>query len=155
MAHPFPRPCACKQIMTPRSLLLSPTHSAAIAACARTSFPRECCGLLEGIAHDDGWRLTAVHESRNIAEQPEQHFLIDPQMHIDLLRRLRGTERTVIGCFHSHPRGRAEPSSTDLLSAAEQDFLWLIAAGEGEAFDLRAYLFSAANFQSVPIIQDR
>ena len=141
--------------MTCRTLLLSPAHSEDIAACARTSFPRECCGLLEGIAHDDGWRLTAVHQSRNIAEQPEQHFFIDPQMHIDLLRRLRGTERTVIGCFHSHPRGRAEPSSTDLLSAAEQDFLWLIAAGEGEAFDLRAYVFIAGTFEPVPIIPPR
>jgi proteasome lid subunit RPN8/RPN11 len=135
------------------ALYVGKSHSADIIAAARTSFPRECCGLLEGIAHDDGWRLTAVHESRNIAEQPEQHFLIEPQMHIDLLRRLRGTERTVIGCFHSHPRGRAEPSSTDLLSAVEQDFLWLIAAGEGEGFEVRAYVFTAAGFEAVPMIE--
>ena len=139
--------------MTRGTLFLSPAHSTAVIAAARAKFPRECCGLLEGTAHDDGWRLTAVHESPNIADHPERHFLIDPQMHIELLRRLRGTERTVIGCFHSHPRGCAEPSSTDLQSAVEQDFLWLIAAGEGEAFDLRAYVFSTANFQPVPIVE--
>jgi proteasome lid subunit RPN8/RPN11 len=139
--------------MTRRMLLLSPTHSAAIIAAARASFPCECCGLLEGMVRDDGWRVVAVHECQNVADRPEQHFLIDPQFQIDLLRRLRGTERAVIGCFHSHPRGRAEPSNTDLLSAVEQDFLWLIAAGEGEAFELRAHVFGAGTFEAVPMIE--
>ena len=138
--------------MTRQALLLSPAHSAAIIAAARNSFPRECCGLLEGTAHDDRWHVHAVHECRNIADHPEHHFLIDPQFHIDLLRRLRGTERAVIGCYHSHPRGRAEPSNTDLLSATEQEFLWLIAAGEGEAFELRAHVFTTNAFETVPII---
>ena len=137
----------------PRTLLLSPTHSAAIIAAARANFPRECCGLLEGTTHEDGWRVHAIHECRNIADHPEQHFLIDPQSHIDLLRRLRGTDRSVIGCFHSHPRGRPEPSNTDLLSAIEQNFLWLIAAGEGESFHLRAHLFTTKKFEPIPIIE--
>ena len=137
----------------PRVLHLSSTNSSAIIAAARTNFPHECCGLLEGTVHDDGWRVTAVHESRNLADRPEQHFLIDPQLHINLLRHLRGAERSVIGCFHSHPHGRAEPSHTDLLSAVDHDFLWLIAAGEGESFDLRAWVFTTNKFEPVPITE--
>ena len=138
-----------------RTLQLTPTHSAAIITAARANFPRECCGLLEGTMHTDGWRVTAVHESRNMADRPEQYFLIDPQLHINLLRHLRGTERSVIGCFHSHPRGRPEPSNTDLLSATDQNFLWLIAAGEGESFDLRAYVFTVSKFEPVPTTESQ
>ena len=137
-----------------RTLHLSLTHRTSIIATARARFPHECCGLLEGTAGDDGWHVTAVHETRNLADHPEKHFLIDPQFHIDLLRRLRGAGRSVIGCFHSHPRGRPEPSNTDLLSATDQDFLWLIAAGEGESFTLRAYIFTINKFEPIPITYD-
>ena len=137
--------------MTLRVLHLEPVLAGQVLAAAQTSFPAECCGLLEGSATDDGWMVNAVHRTANVAQQPERHFLIDPQAHIALLRRLRGTGRAVIGCFHSHPRGRPEPSLTDRATALEKDFLWLIAGGEPEHFVLRAHLFSGDEFRSVEL----
>jgi proteasome lid subunit RPN8/RPN11 len=59
---------------------------------------------------------------------------------------LRGKDTRIIGCFHSHPDGVAEPSATDRADAYEADFLYLIAAGAPmQAFTLRAYLFDAAD----------
>ena len=34
----------------------------------------------------------------------------------------------MIGCYHSHPDGAAEPSATRPRGAGEENFLWLIAA---------------------------
>lgn len=86
---------------------------------ARDAFPRECCGLIEGT----GLRALALHPSTNIAPEPDR-FAIDPALHIALRRQLRGTGRAVIGCYHSHPNGRPEPSAHD----GDADFVWLIAA---------------------------
>jgi len=44
-----------------------------------------------------------------------------------LLRALRGTAREIVGCYHSHPNGRAEPSRTDVAGGSESGFIWLIA----------------------------
>ncbi len=135
------------------SVHLTPSDAAKVISAAGASFPGECCGLLEGAVDPEGWRVLAVHETRNIAEQPEHHFLMDPQQQFELLHRLRGTGRELIGCFHSHPGGRPEPSSTDLASAADEDFLWLIAGGTPGNFTLKCYDFIRGAFEPLELIQ--
>jgi len=132
-------------------LHLPANQAARLLGAASTSFPNECCGLIEGSRADDGWRVAQLHEMPNIADDPARNFLIDPQPQITLLRRLRGTGRTVIGCFHSHPRSRAEPSTTDLERAVDNDFVWLIAGGGPDDFTFNAYLFSSATFTKLTI----
>lgn len=116
-----------------RKIFLSADHLAAISDSARRAFPSECCGLIEGIGSDDGWRVTALHETRNLAADPSHNFLVDPEVQFRLLRSLRGTDRNIIGCFHSHPNGSIEPSARDLAAAEEDGFLWLIAAVRADA----------------------
>lgn len=101
----------------------------------------------------NGWTVKAAHEAMNIADEPQRRFLIDPQFQIGLLRRLRSTERSVIGCFHSHPGGSAEPSVTDIAAAIEPDFVWLIAGGEPTRIVLRAYVFTGGRFAAVELQQ--
>jgi proteasome lid subunit RPN8/RPN11 len=123
-----------------------------ILSAAKESCPSECCGLLEGIETEDGWGVLAVHPARNLADNPARHFLIDPQTHFEVLRSLRGTERRIIGCFHSHPNGLAAPSAKDREEAIESGFIWIVAAGDGqEDFTLKAYLFTGAEFAPVPL----
>ena len=132
-------------------LHLPANQAARLLGAASACFPNECCGLIEGWRAEDGWHVAELHEMPNIADDPSRHFLIDPQPQIELLRRLRSTGRTVIGCFHSHPRGRAEPSATDLERAVDDDFIWLIAAGGPDDFTFNAYLFSSATFTNLTI----
>ena len=77
-------------------------------------------------------------------------------MQFDLLRRLRGTQTRIIGCFHSHPDGAPEPSATDRASAFESDFLWLIAGGSPDGgFTLKAYVFAEdGDFSAVDLRDD-
>jgi desampylase len=132
-------------------LRLSANEAARLLGAAQTSFPNECCGLIEGRRADDDWYVVQLHEMPNIADDPQRHFLIDPQPQIQLLRRLRGTDGAVIGCFHSHPNGRAEPSATDLKRAFEDQFVWLIAGGGPDDFAFAAYLFSFGTFTKLTI----
>ena len=125
-------------------LILSDELAAQVLLAAAHAYPNETCGLLEGRDTDDGWAVSAVHEAANVAEDRARHFLIDPQMQFDLMRALRGRDRRIIGCFHSHPNGVAEPSATDRAEAYETDFLYLVAAGAPHSgFTLRSFVFGA------------
>jgi proteasome lid subunit RPN8/RPN11 len=113
---------------------------------ARAAFPRECCGLLEGLrfegAHGEEFRVTALHPARNLAPESDR-FEVAPEDHIQALKAARASGHGLIGCYHSHPNGRAEPSLADKAGAGEENFLWLIAAGERlEAFVYRRGEFS-------------
>lgn len=114
------------------TLILPGELQAQLCAEARDAFPRECCGLIEGIltlSLSTG-EAVALHPTRNLATARDR-FEIDPAAHIALLRRLRGTQGALIGCYHSHPNGRPEPSPHDCESANDVGFLWLIAALDG------------------------
>jgi proteasome lid subunit RPN8/RPN11 len=98
---------------------------------ARVALPGECCGLIEGRRDDHGGVVAvAVHPARNIGGGDDR-FEIDPADHIRILRTARARGAHIVGCYHSHPNGRAEPSARDLAGAAEVGFVWLIAAVEG------------------------
>jgi proteasome lid subunit RPN8/RPN11 len=141
--------------MTERILHLADELAARVLMAASRAYPNECCGLIEGADVTDGWRALAIHESKNIADDPRRRFLIDPQAQFDLMRRLRGAETRIIGCFHSHPDGEAKPSAADGAEAYESGFLYLIAGGRADVFTLKAYLFTgAAGFSPVTISCD-
>jgi proteasome lid subunit RPN8/RPN11 len=135
-----------------RTLVIGEELLEAIRAAARRAYPSECCGLIEGAASEDGWRASAVHSAANLAEEPSRHFLIDPDVQFRLMRSLRGTGRDIIGCFHSHPGGDAEPSQRDREGAGESGFLWLIVgAREGEEPEVAAFVFDARANRFEPV----
>lgn len=107
------------------ALVLPGALRARIEQEARAAFPRECCGLIEGLRAER--RVVALHPTRNLAQDGDR-FEIDPAEHIRLLRALRGTGRDIIGCYHSHPNGRADLSPRDRESMTDGDFIWLVAA---------------------------
>ena len=141
--------------MAHRILHLADELAARVLMAASRAYPNECCGLIEGADVTDGWRALAIHQARNIADDPRRRFLIDPQAQFDLMRRLRGAETRIIGCFHSHPDGEAKPSAADRAEAYEGGFLYLIVGGSPDVFTLKAYLFTdAAGFSPVTISCD-
>jgi proteasome lid subunit RPN8/RPN11 len=132
-------------------MVLPRDQRAQLEAEARAAFPRECCGLVEGVRVGGVIVVTRVHPTRNSAEAPNA-FEIDPAEHIRLLRTLRPAGREIVGCYHSHPNGEPEPSMRDRQSAGESGYVWLITAlmGEGAAAT-KAFLFDGNGFLPVPI----
>jgi proteasome lid subunit RPN8/RPN11 len=85
----------------------------------------EVCGLLLGA----GLRVDQVRACRNVAENPARSFEIDPAALIAAYREARGDGPAVIGHYHSHPTGRAEPSVRDAENAMGDGAIWIIAGG--------------------------
>jgi desampylase len=87
---------------------------------ARRAHPRECCGLLLGKAH----RVALAQPAANVHPAPTSHFEIDPKAH----RAARAGGLELLGYYHSHPNGRAEPSATDRAMASGDGRIWAIVA---------------------------
>ncbi|MBU6444102.1 MAG: M67 family metallopeptidase [Alphaproteobacteria bacterium] len=129
------------------ALILPEALRAQLAAEARAAFPAECCGLIEGQIEGEEAAAAALHPTKNLAAGPDR-FEIDPAEHVRLLRALRGSGRDIIGCYHSHPNGQAEPSPRDRESAAEAGFVWLIVALTGERILVpTAFVFAGGGFR--------
>lgn len=98
----------------------------AIIAHARAEAPQECCGLLVGRART----VRHLVPMRNATDGDRRaRFLIDPAAHVELQRVLRAVlpPLEVVGVYHSHPRGRARPSETDVAEAFYADWLYVVA----------------------------
>ena len=126
-------------------IILMEEQSAAVRAAALRSYPQECCGLLIG----EGDVVRRVVAAPNIARDPVRHFEIDPQILFDHARSARETNMRIIGHYHSHPNGRGEPSGADLLMAHDPDAVWLIAAVNGDAVSLRAFVPGNGRFREI------
>jgi len=108
---------------------------------AGSAYPNECCGLLEGAQEAEGFRITALHPARNLADAADK-FDIDPRDQFAAYKAARAAGHAIIGCYHSHPNGRAEPSAVDQAGAGEENFLWLIASNES----VRAFVYLDGRF---------
>jgi proteasome lid subunit RPN8/RPN11 len=108
---------------------------------AQDAHPRECCGLVEGVSDAENFHILALHPARNLAEAADR-FEVDPRDHFAAYKAARANGRAIVGCYHSHPDGHAEPSAADLAGAGEENFLWLIASGES----LGAFVYSRGKF---------
>jgi len=110
---------------------------------AKASPDREICGLLFGA--DDC--IARAEPADNVAESPQDTFEIDPRALFAALRAERAGGPRLIGHYHSHPNGRAEPSARD-LAAAEPGKYWLIIAGA----TARLWLADPGGFTEVKLI---
>jgi proteasome lid subunit RPN8/RPN11 len=103
--------------------------------------------LIEGARRGEEALAIALHSARNIAARADR-FEIAPQDHFAALKTARVNGRDLIGCYHSHPGGKAAPSATDLAGAGEEGFLWLIASlsARDAPVTVAAFVYSAAGF---------
>ena len=136
-------------------LVLGAAHLKIIADAAEAAWPEEACGLLVGRTGPGAvWRADRVEPAANIADDRRRRFEVDPGVRIGLERELRGTDRAVIGVYHSHPDGPARPSATDRDLVYEPHLVWLITAvRDGQAVHTAAWMPTGDGFRHLPIVE--
>ena len=108
---------------------------ATLLAEAANAGAMECCGLLLGARPQDGKVLiTGALAAANVADDPTQRFEIDPLILIRAHKAAREGGADVLGYYHSHPNGRAEPSPCDSEQASGDGRIWAIIANEAISF---------------------
>lgn len=117
-----------------------PELCARLTDLAHAALPAEACGLLLGHAGC----VEALLAVRNVAASPVDAFELDPGDVVAAEQQARAHGLEIVGVWHSHPRGEAEPSEADrrgVWSGWEQ----LIVAPRAERV-LRAWRASGPGF---------
>jgi [CysO sulfur-carrier protein]-S-L-cysteine hydrolase len=104
------------EIQIPRKLTNQLLHL------AQLSPDLEICGL---VGSKDSLASTC-YPIENIAEQPQQRFLLDAKQQIAAMSDMRNQGEEFFAIYHSHPKSPAEPSVYDLESVAYPNALYLI-----------------------------
>lgn len=123
---------------------------------AEAAFPAEACGLVIGRGKGQLIRVTRVVPADNLRADTGNCFELDPAVRIAVEKQLRdsGTKDRIIGHYHSHTDGTADPSGTDRAMAYEPDLAWvIIGVLEGQAIQTLAHRMDEkkGNFRPVPI----
>ncbi|NWH07986.1 MAG: M67 family metallopeptidase [Alphaproteobacteria bacterium] len=118
--------------MTLETVRIPPLHLTLMRIAAQTAAPEEACGLILGHTEEAIAVVCAIAPSLNRAEGDRaRSFAIDPDLQFRLQRDLRGGRESVIGVYHSHPNGKAEPSPRDAAMAFEAGFIWVVVGVDG------------------------
>lgn len=98
--------------------------------------PLECCGLLVGSAR----RLEYAVPMPNVL-QSATRYRIDDGEHVGLRRALRRftPALSIVGVYHSHPKGDAQPSATDIAQAMYPEWCYVIVGLESSRPTVRAF----------------
>ncbi len=123
-----------------------------IETACEEAYPNEACGLLVGRWKGEVARVSEVHASGNVAENPRRAFEVDPQLLLALHKCLRQSKDTLLGIYHSHPDSAALPSAHDLDRAWQPEMIWLITTvRDGRASETKAHRLADSAFVPFPL----
>ena len=148
-------------------LLLSGSVREELRSHARKGAPDEVCGILGGrkreVDHGNGngnengngdrTRFeTAHHVDRviptgNVAEDPRTRYEVDPAAAYRAFETIEDDGRTVVGFYHSHPRGPPGPSATDAAQAAWPGHSYVIVDLSGKTPTVDAWRWNGTEFR--------
>jgi proteasome lid subunit RPN8/RPN11 len=132
-----------KEIHIPRKLAQQLLHLAQISPDA------EICGLVGG---KNGVPQTC-YPVVNIAESPEQRFLLDPKQQIAAMAAMRDQGEQLFAIYHSHPAAPAFPSWLDLEQAAYPEAIYLIISLNTKGIlEMRGFKIAAQNATEVALV---
>ena len=125
---------------------LRPEMAGAMIAHATEASPREACGL---IVYDGARRPIRLYRTTNVHPDPDR-FELDPVEHFGVLREADEHGWRIGAVYHSHPRGPARPSATDLAAGIDPDWIsFVIGRDRAAKWVIRAYRM--ADGQAIPL----
>ncbi len=83
--------------------------------------PDECCGLLLG----KSGKIKRTIPMKNSEPSPDTYFM-DPVQQVEVFTEMEKMGESLIGIYHSHPKGPAAPSGADLELAFHPEAVYII-----------------------------
>ena len=131
-------------------MYLAASVRASLIAHAREEAPDEACGLLGGRSGTQPVVQTSIRTA-NIAAEPTYRFEIDPEALLAGRDRLESAGQELIGFYHSHPKGPAEPSETDQEAARWDQTYTVIVSLDGPDPTIGAWFDTGESYRPEPI----
>lgn len=131
---------------------LSAAHRRELLAWSAEALPAEACGVLVGEPQGARLRVERVTLGRNIAGGDQAStFELHPE---DIVAASLAAERAgleVVGIWHSHPDGAAEPSGADLRGAWDGWISLIVGPGAAQGAELRAWRTAGAGAEELAL----
>ena len=105
--------------------------------------PNEACAILYG----NNNIVKEIWLTNNIDSSPTE-FTLSPEQTLEMYRKCDELNLEVIGIFHSHPKGEAQPSNTDKKFMENNPYVWIIYSGIDK--DFRAFILESDSVE-IPI----
>ena len=121
---------------------------------ASAGAPLEVCGVLGGSFDPVESRVESHHPLENVARDPRRRYEIDPEAALECFESLEDRGQELVGFYHSHPTGPAEPSETDRAMAAWPDRSYVIVSLQDGDARIGAWRWdeSCASFERESIV---
>jgi [CysO sulfur-carrier protein]-S-L-cysteine hydrolase len=111
--------------------------------------PNECCGLLLGRCGTIE-RVVAMTSDR---PGPDAYYM-NPEQQIGVFTGMEERGEELLGIYHSHPKGSAQPSSADLQLAFHPEAAYIIISLEDTvAPELRAFRIHGGTYEEIVLQQ--
>jgi len=128
-------------------LLLLRLHRELMVAHAVREAPNECCGLLLG----RGGTIERVIPMKSDQPAPDAYFM-NPLQQLEVFTGMEKRGEELLGIYHSHPKGPAEPSGADLQMAFHPEAAYvIISLADPDRPELRAFKLSKSGFEEIPV----
>jgi len=115
---------------------------------AQLSPTKEVCGLVGSKAGIPN----RCYPVDNMAECPEQRFLLDAQQQIQAMTAIRERGEDFFAIFHSHPTSPAIPSETDIKMASYPNVIQMIISLNTKGIlELRAFKLDTPQPQEIKL----
>lgn len=128
---------------------LLPAMARTMIAHAAEASPREACGL---IVYDGAGRPVRLYRTTNVHPDPDR-FELDPVEHFGVVKEADECGWRIGAVYHSHPRGPARPSATDLDAGIDPDWISFVIGRDRTAkWVIRAYKMADGHATSLGVI---
>ena len=127
-------------------LRLNDQQRAEILTHCLAAAPSEGCGLFAV----DGRTVTRIYPTSNAQASPVG-YTVPPAEHFSALTDAESEGWALGGVFHSHPNGGARPSMTDIDSALDTDWTYMVIGLRGSP-EMRAWQIANGEISEVEIV---
>lgn len=112
-------------------------------------YPKESCGIIAGKEK----RVTKIYRMKNVSENPEICYFMEPKEQIKIFKEMRQLETELIGIYHSHSNSPAYPSQRDIDLAhyAEASYI-IISLKDFNNPEVRAFKIKDGEIEEEKII---
>ena len=128
---------------------------------ARDGAPEEVCGVLGGTRDADSAdgdtragdtsaehsRVRTARRVSNVAASPRTRYELDPAEQFRAMEAIEDAGETVVGFYHSHPRGPPRPSATDEALATWPGHSYVIVSLGGSEPELGSWRWTGGTFE--------
>ncbi|MEZ5332259.1 MAG: M67 family metallopeptidase [Thermoanaerobaculia bacterium] len=113
----------------------------------------EVCGVVLGRRGRDGARRVALARPvRNAAQDRRRAYVLAPDELVEAMRSARESGLELLGYYHSHPTGSAEPSASDREHAWPDVSYLILALDSGGGLLARSWRLAGTELAEEPIV---